>query len=585
MNAARHSLIFWLLLLAFAAGLVYLNLITPLWSDDYVYRYVFDARYYYDESFSRCVACWRDIAQSQLAHYLCTNGRMVVHTLAQAFLAFGHNELWSVANALCFLALGWLLWRFAAASSKGGVALPARAGYLLTLALYWLLLPHHGQLCFWLTGSCNYQWAALLVLAFLNLLFLPAPRALGWLLFPVALLAGNSNEALSLGLALALGCYAIFRREELSLRQFAGLLCFFGGTGSNVFSPGVAARIEMAGDTVAHATLLERFLNAWEDVGKVLAQWPQLLLVPLAAMLLAMWPRGRSRYRAWLLLAALLSLALAVYVRMIDPRASFGYFLYAGMAALPVLFSLAARLPQHLRGGLGLALAGCVGWQMAEAAHMIPQFAAYEQSLVEAARSGSGIVVPQQPVPWNRYSHNSFLTVNSSGMHNRAMAATFGTPRFGVMTPREQALLLAVPAAAYEGLRPGEYCRATEELFLLRLAEEPTHCQATGYHEDGENPVESGPQCWRGMPCAVQQRGNAHYVLIFFDCSAHAAGLCELRLRLLQGHSLRWLSLNPNVTRGWGAPHEPEAEEEEEAEQEPLEAPPQHADTHEQPES
>ncbi len=562
MMSRRCRLVVWFLLLCFTAALVYLNLINPLWSDDYVYRFVFDARYYYDESFSRFVSSWRDIVDSQLAHYLCTNGRMVVHTLAQFFLACGHNWLWSGANVLCLLALVWLLYRFAAAGSKGGVALNPWGGYLLTLALYWLLLPHPGQLCFWLTGSCNYQWAALLVLLFLNLLFLPVPRAVAWLLFPVALLAGNSNEALSLGLALALGCYAIFRREELCLRQFAGLICFFIGVGSNVFSPGVAARIRMAGESVSNATLLERVVNAWEDVGKVLAQFPHLLLVPLAAMLLAMWPRGRSRYRAWLLLAALLSLGLAVYVRMIDPRASFGYFLYAFMAALSVLFTLVARLSCRVQRGLALVLVLLVAWQMGEAACGIPRFAAYERALVEEARRGTGMVVPQQSPPWCRYNHNSFLTVNSSGMHNRALAAYFGTPRFGVMTPRERQLLCEVPEAAYDSVRPGEYRRVSDELFLLRLAGQPTSCHATGYHVPEEDPVPSGPRSWQGMPCAVVERAGAHYVLIFFDCSAHEAGLCEMRLRLLQGHKLSWISLDPHASFGWVAPHMPEDEAE-----------------------
>ncbi len=554
---ARAKRLAGLVLLCFAVLFCGLNLITPLWSDDYVYRFVFDARYYYDESFSRYVSSWRDIADSQLAHYLCTNGRMVVHTLAQFFLAWGHNWLWSLANTACFLALGWLLWRFAAASSKGGLPLPAHTGYLLTLALYWLLLPHHGQLCFWLTGSCNYQWAALLVLAFLNLLFLPAPRALGWLLFPVALLAGNSNEALSLGLALALACFVIFRREELSLRQFAGLFCFAAGTASNVFSPGVAARIEMAGETVADATLPERVANAWEDVSRVLVDWPQLLLVPLAAMLLAMWPRGRSRYRAWLLLAALLSLALAVYVRMVDPRASFGYFLYAGLAALPVVFTLVSRLSAFWRRALALGLALTIGWQMLEAACGIPRFEAYERSLVEAARQGGGVVLQPREIPWNRYSHNSFLTANSSGMHNRAMAAYYGTPRFGVMTERELGLLQEVPAAVYESLSPGEYCRATEALFVLRLEAEPACCHATGYHAPEDDPV-PGPRCWRGLPCVVQERAGAHYVLVFYDAAAQEAGLCEMRLRLMQGHKLSWLTLNPSARRGYVAPHVPE---------------------------
>ncbi len=550
----RCQILAWSLLLAFFAALVYLNLITPLWSDDYVYRFVFDARYYYDDSFARMVASWRDIVDSQIAHYFCTNGRMVAHTLAQTFLFLGHGWLWSVANSFCFLAVVWLMWRFAAHSSKGGAVLSPWAGYLLTLALYWLLLPHPGQLFFWLTGSCNYQWSALFVLAFLNLWLLPAPRSVSWLLYPVALLAGNGNEALSLGLALALAAYAIFRRNELDWRKLAGLLCFFAGTGSNVFSPGVAARLQMAGESVVQAALSERLVNAWEDVGKVLAQWPSLLLLPFAAMLLALWPRGRSRYRAWLLLAALLSLALATYVRMIDPRASFGYFLYAFMAALPVLYTLVTRLPRFLCRALALVLVLTIGKQMLNAAYDIPRFDAYEQSIVAEARQGRGLVVPLQPAPYSRYIHNTFLTENSSGMHNRAMAAYYGTPAFGVLSAEELAQVQAVPTEAYECLQPGEYCRATERIFLLRLEEPVTHCQASGYHVRGSAPVEGAPRCWRGLACSVLKRGAAHYALIFFDCTAHEAGLCELRVRLMRGHTLSWLSLDPHRREGRAEP-------------------------------
>ncbi len=547
----RCHILAWGVLLLFAAALVYLNLITPLWSDDYVYRFVFDALYYYDASFSRLVSSARDVFDSQVAHYLCTNGRAVAHTLAQTFLSVGHNVLWSVANSLCFLALGWLVWRFAAHSSKGGRALHPWAGYLLTLALYWLVLPHHGQLFFWLTGSCNYTWAALLVMAFLNLWLLPAPRALAWLLYPVALLAGNGNEALSIGLSLALLSYVVFKHRELGLRQFAGLACFLIGTASNVFSPGAAARLEMAGESVADALLLERVLNAWEDVTRVLESWPNLLLVPLGAMLLAMLPRGRSRYRAWLLLAALLSLALATYVRMLDARATFGYFFYASLAALPVLFTFFARLPQRLRWCVGVVLALVVGKQMLNAAYDIPRFEAYEQSLVAAARKGNSMVVPQQEAPFSRYIHNTFLTENSTGMHNRAMAACYATPAFGVFSEAERRMVQAVPRAAYSGLQPGEFCRATKSLFLLRLEEAPTCCHATGYHVSGAVPLAAAPRCWRGLSCAVAEREEAHYAYIFCDADvAKEAELCEVRVRLMQGHTLRWLSFDPRLDRG-----------------------------------
>ncbi len=538
----------WALLLAFSAALVYLNLISPLWGDDYVYLYVFDARYYFDESFSRLVSSWQDILDSQLAHYRCTNGRFAAHTLAQGFLAWGRGWPWALLNTLCLVANAWLIWRFTC--RRPGEGSGARwQGFLLTLGLYWLFLPHPGQLFFWLTGSCNYQWAALFVLAFLNLLFLPAPRALAWLLCPVAFLAGNGNEALSLGLALALAGYALWKRRALGLRWFAGLACFFLGTASNVFSPGVAARMEMAGEGVAEAELWTRCVNAVEDIGKVLADWPSLLLVPLAALLISLLPCGRSQQRSFLLPAALLSLGLAVCVRMIDPRATFGGYLYAFMLALPVVLTLFDMLPRWVRALGGGALALCVGMGLLNAAYDIPRFEAYERSLVEAARAGERCVLPQADAPYSPYNHSSFLIANRAGMHNRALAAWFGVPRFGVFKPWEMDLLHSVAPAAYESLRqPGEYCRANENVFLIRLPQEPTSCLVTGCQAADDEHAE--PRCCCGFSTAVVEKQGAHYLLIFFTGQASEEDLAELRLRLIEGHSWHILSLDPRQDRG-----------------------------------
>ncbi len=538
----------WLVLLLFYAALVYLNRITPLWSDDYVYRFVFDARYYYDESFSRLIASWADIYESQLAHYRCTNGRMVAHTLAQAFLFGGQGWLWSLLNSLCFVVSVCLLWRFACGGDCRQKGL-GWVGFLLTLGLYWLLLPHPGQLVFWLTGSCNYQWAALWVLAFLNLLMLPARRSVSWLLFPVAVLAGNGNEALSLGLSLSLLAYALFRHREVGLRQAAGLLCFFAGTASNVFSPGAAARLKMAGESVSHADVFTRMDNVAADVAKVMEQHPHLLVVPVVAVLLALLPWGRTRSRCWLLLAAVLSLALAVYVRMIDPRATFGFFLYAFAAALPVVLGLFAALPRRGRALVLLALAVTVGKCMLNAAYDIPRFEAYEQHIVQSARSGCEFVVPRRAAPYSPYNHNTHITQNSVGMHNRALAAYYGTRPFGLLTEGEWAQVQSVPHELYGSLGEGEFCRATEGIFLLRLPAKPTACHVSAYSMPADGVGET-PLCWGGLNCAVLERQGGCFVLVFYDGLAADAALCEIRVRLMEGHSLHWVSFDPGLS--WG---------------------------------
>ncbi len=532
----------------FCAGLVYLCLISPLWGDDYVYSFVFDARYYYDDSFSRLLGSWRDIADSQYAHYLCTNGRVVAHTLAQSFLYAGQGWPWALANTLCLVATVWLLLRF---SLRRPDAAPARRwqNYLLTLALYWLLMPHPGQLFFWLTGSCNYQWAALLVFAFLNLWLLPAPRAGAWLLFPVAFLAGNSNEALSLGLAISLVGFAAWRHRALRTRQFVGLACFLLGTASNVFSPGVAARIEMAGESVSNADLWTRCLNAVADISKALEDFPSLLLLPLAFIIIGLLPWGRSRRRSCLLPAAVLSLCLAIYARMIDPRATYGFFLYSFTLAVPVVLTLFVRLPRGLRLAGGAVLTLMVGMSFLNAAYGIPRMAAWEQAVIEQARAGQHLIVQRENPPYGYYNHGSFLVANSSGMHNRALAAYYGVPRFGLCRPWEQRLMDSVPAEAYAQLRqPGEYCRAAKHVIMIRLPQEPTSCLVSGYLSPGADHAQ--PRCWGRFATALKEQGGIWYLLIFYSAEADALGLPELRLRLIEGHSWHWLSLDPRRRRG-----------------------------------
>ncbi len=532
----------------FCAGLVWLNLITPLWGDDYVYRFVFDALYYYDDSFCRLVGSWKDIWDSQCAHYLCTNGRFVAHTLAQGFLFAGQGLPWALANTLCLVASVWLLLRFAIRRPEPE---PRRRWqqFLLTLTLYWLLMPHNGQLFFWLTGSCNYQWAALLVLAFLNLWLLPVPRWLAWLLYPVAFLAGNSNEALSLGLAVSLVGFAAWRHRALRLRQFAGLACFLLGTASNVFSPGVAARIEMAGESVSSADLWTRCLNAVSDISKALEDCPHLLLVPLAALLIGFLPWGRSRRRSCLLPAAVLSLCLAIYVRMIDPRATFGFFLYSFMLGVPVVLHLFGRLPRSLRLACGALLVAMVGMDFHRASQDIPRYEAYEQAIVQEARQGNCHIVPASPAPYGLHNHSSYLVSNSSGIHNRALAAYYGVPRFGVLRGKELRQLRSVPRQAYEMLRqPGEYCHAGDNVILVRLPSEPTSCLVKGY--SSPNAKHAWPRCWGGFSTALEEQGGAWYLLIFYSAKARASALPELRLRLIEGHAWHWLSLDPRRQRG-----------------------------------
>ncbi len=234
---------------------------------------------------------------------------------------------------------------------------------------------------------------------------------------------------------------------------------------------------------------------------------------------------------------------------MIATRATFGYIIYSFTLTVAVALTHIGRLPRGLRLACGAVLALMVGKTVVDAAYGIPRMAAYERALIEEARAGKRLIVQHEAPPYGYYNHGSFLVANSSGMHNRALAAYYGVPRFGVCRAWEYRMLNSVPAEAYARLRqPGEYCRAAKNVILIRLPQEPTSCLVSGYLSPGADYAQ--PRCWGRFATALKEQEGIWYLLVFYSSEADALGLPELRLRLIEGHSWHWLTLDPRRRHG-----------------------------------
>ncbi len=114
-----HIISFILASAAIVAFAVYLNFLTPLFADDFSYSVSFVTK--------APIKSFSELIGSQYLHYFTTNGRSVVHTLAQILLVIGKPAL-NVINGFAFYTLILLICYHAAGELK-----KIRAWQLLSL--------------------------------------------------------------------------------------------------------------------------------------------------------------------------------------------------------------------------------------------------------------------------------------------------------------------------------------------------------------------------------------------------------------------------------------------------------------------
>ncbi len=280
-----------------------------------------------------------DIVSSQIAHYQNTNGRVVAHSLVQLFCGVLGQGMFTLCNALVYLIFAWLIVRF------GGIRRPmshpvavATAAALIPLTFITKMMP-----------SCQigFVWMFTLTLAWLYLFVHKAragwPASIGIAL--LGLLAGNGQEALSIGLSAALGIWWLRRRCRIGVRRSLWLGFYWLGTLSACLAPGTLARsgrMNIAlGDSLLYMVLALRAVYV------------------LAAVMLWLHFRHRRSWRSlwrcsalWLNTAVIL-LLFNLWIGVYSNRQLFG----AEMAAIIALMRM---LPRHSFNKVWLTVLGAL---------------------------------------------------------------------------------------------------------------------------------------------------------------------------------------------------------------------------------
>ncbi|MBD8389886.1 DUF6056 family protein [Dysgonomonas sp. BGC7] len=227
LKRTKYNTIFlYIAILVTFLGIYVLNHFFPLYTDDWVYSFVYGRT-------SDRVAGFFDVLESQYCHYFTWGGRSVAHTIAQYLLYLG--ESWGdLLNSIAYVILVVFIYFIADYRRRINPLL-----FMAISALIWVLVPELIYSIVWLTGSANYLWGCLFVVAFTYPFCMYYLRhkagenneksILKYVLFFLGgVVAGWTNENLVVGLLFFIvAFFALLKYEKRNIPKWA-IIAFIG---------------------------------------------------------------------------------------------------------------------------------------------------------------------------------------------------------------------------------------------------------------------------------------------------------------------------------------------------------------------
>ncbi len=250
-----------LLLLFFILCFMYvLNCMTPLLSDDYFISFVWPEGMringFLPED-AKKVCCFSDVFESLKAYYFIWGGRIPGQTLMTLFAWWGRDCFNVVNSFMALLLIMEIYW----IAHEGKVSLNFNYKYVFWIFFaLWSFNTSFVDTFMWLSGSCEYLWMMVLLLAFLipyiqsyydvdkhnqdKLLFTSG-------MFMLGVIVGCSHEMLICWIILLMIYWLWLRKKEKRLYawQISGLIGLCMGYAILIFAPGNFARLVSDGHT------------------------------------------------------------------------------------------------------------------------------------------------------------------------------------------------------------------------------------------------------------------------------------------------------------------------------------------------
>lgn len=333
-NRCGKSIVFTLLVVAVFCLLLFLNIKTPLLGDDLTYEFIFNS--------TQRIESFKDVVTSQYEHYHTWGGRVVVHTIAQLLLMLAPLTS-DILNTFAFLSLIALMYLHV--NTKKQLSLSLFAGLFL---LIWFLEPFADTIL-WITGSANYLWGTVIILAFLLPYRLYEGKESSSLLTSLlknlmllvgGILAGWTNENTAAGMIVMLILFLLYyklNKWKFPVWAFVGLVGALLGYVLMITAPGNFVRASETGSTSLFVILYRVFRHTQallNNVGLI------LLAFTILFYLIGKWQYKRINKIQHTALIYLIGTLLSIYVMVFSPsfpeRAWFGVIVFS-IIALSVL--------------------------------------------------------------------------------------------------------------------------------------------------------------------------------------------------------------------------------------------------------
>ncbi|MBR1939923.1 MAG: hypothetical protein IJ845_01150 [Bacteroidaceae bacterium] len=226
-----------------------MNVFTPEYLDDYLYKYMFiNGKTNTDFP----IHTLKDVLLSQYDHYFSFNGRVIVHSFVQLFSGILGKPIFNIVNSFVLILLVYTLTRHY--SNKN------TSNYLFSFSVIFLLFPIFRDSMLWMTGSINYLWSSAAVCLYLLLFYM-----IGYERFKLrhllvglcCVFLGWSHEGISFPLSLSLVLFAIYHYRSIYRHAaFPMIIGFVLGAFLCTFAPSTMGRASLDGGfsimTLAH---------------------------------------------------------------------------------------------------------------------------------------------------------------------------------------------------------------------------------------------------------------------------------------------------------------------------------------------
>lgn len=330
-----------------------------------------------------------DLVRSQWNHYLHVNGRIVAHTLVQLFCGvFGQTAFALCNGAVWYLFLHHICKGFhpgafishshssAKHYEKGTFATSLTVATLALLSFITKMMP---------TTQIGYVWMFTIILLWLSLYYstrCSTPAGI-ILLTLFGIIAGNAQEALSIGVCVMLAVTVFSRRREIfsnrksALRALIPAIGFLTGVATDCCSPATLHRAVSYADTVSTADSLLFAAVALRGF------WLMLAIVAFRVARRKLSFRGFLKGNLTLVLAIACLILFNIAIGIKSNRQLFGIELLSILLMLRIL--PAHRLPAPILIPLTAAVFLIYGFQIQSAVRIRNEFkeitAEYEESV------------------------------------------------------------------------------------------------------------------------------------------------------------------------------------------------------------